>query len=96
MQQLICKGQGILFKFLMKILVQNSEIIIYIYNSLSPWIVIKQTTNLNTQSTNYQVEETMVFLFLSIGSAYIVQSNVSGKLFVAKKMQLDGLTEKEI
>lgn len=38
----------------------------------------------------------MVFLFLSIGSAYIVQSNVSGKLFVAKKMQLDGLTEKEI
>ena len=35
-------------------------------------------------------------ILLIIGSAYVVKSNVSSKVFVAKKMQLDGLTEKEI
>lgn len=38
----------------------------------------------------------MVLIYLYVGSAYVVQSQINGKLFVAKKMNLDGMTEAEI
>lgn len=38
----------------------------------------------------------MVAIPVILGSAYIVQSTFNGKLYVAKKMNLDGMPEAEI